>query len=84
MKNRNSICNNKELEEATRWFLAEDGYVSKCLLDEQGNQYIVRLHEMIYELSGRKVPHDCEIYHINGDKLNNLEENLATRKIIRN
>ena len=76
--------NDKELEEATKWFLGEDGFVSKCLIDDTGTQYIVYLHEMIFQLSGRQVPEGCEVYHLNGDKLNNLDANLAVRKIIRN
>lgn len=78
------INDNKELEDVTAWFLADNGYVSKCLLDDQGNRYVVCLHELIYQLSGREVPSGHEIYHIDGDKLNNFDENLGVRKITSN
>ena len=58
-----------------KWRLDGHGYAVSDWYDDNG-RYTMSLHAAIIELSGQIVPYGHEIDHKDGDKLNNLDENL--------
>jgi hypothetical protein len=59
-----------------KWSLNNYGYVYANWFDENGKQHQVSLHQAIIQLSDQEVPEGHDIDHKDGDKLNNLNNNL--------
>jgi len=58
-----------------KWCLDNTGYASTTWFDVNG-QHTFLLHQAIIQLSGQEIPNGKEIDHKDGDKLNNLDDNL--------
>ena len=61
--------------EKYKWHLTSHGYASGIWYNT-GGQHQILLHQLIIQLSGRKIPDGYEIDHKDGNRLNNLDDNL--------
>ena len=59
-----------------KWYVSAGGYVESHYLDENNKGKIIKLHQLIFQILNQEVPDGYEIDHKDGDKLNNLDDNL--------